>query len=196
MKHFNPSDCQFLRSVLKPKDWPEAVGIEYVFWGRSNVGKSSLLNAVMQRKVLAHVSKTPGRTQSMNFYAISNQVRYVDLPGYGFAKVSRKMQESWHEYVSTYLATRSNIKAVFVLIDSRRDIQESDWEVIDFLTASGVFFECVYTKIDRLTKTQRAALHLLQPDAPFTAYAVSVSTNEGIAALRTHIFYHARGGTA
>ena len=194
MKQFNPSDCQFLRSVLKPKDWPEAAGIEYVFWGRSNVGKSSLLNAVMQRKVMAHVSKTPGRTQSMNFYSISTQVRYVDLPGYGFARVSRKIQDSWHEHVSTYLATRANIKAVFVLIDSRRDIQESDWEVISFLQASGVFFECIYTKIDRLSKTQKEALQLLQPDAPFAAYAVSASTGEGMAALRTHIFYHSRGG--
>ena len=196
MKLFNPSDCRFLCSVLKPKDWPEASKTEYVFWGRSNVGKSSLLNAVMQRKCLAHVSKTPGRTQAINFYAISSTVYYVDLPGYGFARVSQKTQDTWHEYVSTYLATRSNIRTVFILIDSRRDLQESDWEVIAFLRASGVLFECIYTKIDRLSKTQRANLQLLQPNPPFTTHAVSASTGEGIALLRKHIFYHSKGGIA
>lgn len=187
MKRFTPSECQFLRGVLHPKDWPGGGDAEFVFWGRSNVGKSSLLNALTERKNLAHVSKSPGRTQGINFYQILHGLRYVDLPGYGYARVSREAQRVWHQHVSDYLATRSNIQVVFILIDSRRDVQVHDQQVVEFLHECSVSFQFVYTKIDQISQVERCQLSLFESIPAGGVYAVSASTGEGISELRRNI---------
>ncbi|ETZ05436.1 MULTISPECIES: ribosome biogenesis GTP-binding protein YihA/YsxC [Holospora] len=181
-------ECQFLRSVLFSKDWPEISGKEFVFWGKSNVGKSSLLNALMQKKGFAKVSKTPGRTQSINFYQAQKGIRYVDLPGYGYACVPKNLQNIWHQHVVDYLLTRSNLCVVFLLIDSRRDVHFQDLQVIDFLQRSFVPVKCIYTKIDRIISAQRKILSL--KESKTDCFEVSATTREGVLELRSYILNH------
>ncbi|ETZ07743.1 putative GTP-binding protein EngB [Holospora obtusa F1] len=181
----HPSSCQFLCSVLSAKDWPNSIGKEVAFWGKSNVGKSSLLNALMQRKNLAKVSKTPGRTQTINFYQIKNKLRYVDLPGYGYACVSKKIQNVWHQHVLDYLLDRNNLCFVCILVDSKRDIHPQDLQVADFLQKSLVSVQWIYTKIDRISSIQRQNLELNVKKEH--CLEVSALTGQGIVELRSYI---------
>ncbi|PPE03617.1 ribosome biogenesis GTP-binding protein YihA/YsxC [Holospora curviuscula] len=179
------SDCRFLRGVLHPKDWPDVSGKEIAFWGRSNVGKSSLLNALMKRKNLAKVSKTPGRTQSINFYQVQEGVRYVDLPGYGYACVPEVLQNMWHKNVLEYVLTRTSLSLVVILVDSRRDVGPQDIEVMNFLTKSLIPLQCLYTKIDCISSAQRRLLKLNAGEIHHLK--TSTTTGEGVFELRTHI---------
>ncbi len=122
---------------------------EFAFIGRSNVGKSSLLNALAQRKDLARVSKVPGYTKLINFFTINHSWRLVDLPGYGFAHVARENKEKFNEAVNDYLVNRENLKGVFVLIDSRHAPQKIDLEFVHWLGAKSVPLVLVFTKTDK-----------------------------------------------
>lgn len=123
---------------------------EYAFIGRSNVGKSSLINMLCDRKELARVSKKPGKTQMLNFYLINHDWYLVDLPGYGYAKISKKKRQEWRRMVEGYLVKRSMLQCAFVLLDSNIPPQKIDIEFINWLGEARVPFVIVYTKVDRL----------------------------------------------
>lgn len=130
---------------------PEADFPEFAFIGRSNVGKSSLINALVnQRKPLADVSKTPGRTQMINFFRINDSWNLVDLPGYGFAKVSGKKQDKFNEFVSDYLGNRKTLTCVFALIDSRHKPQKLDLQFAQWMMENQIPFVLVFTKADKM----------------------------------------------
>jgi GTP-binding protein len=125
---------------------------EYAFIGRSNVGKSSLINALVNNKKLAKTSSTPGKTQLINHFIINDQWFLVDLPGYGYAKTSKTQRALFHEMISNYLLNRSSLVALFVLIDSRHKLQNIDNEFMIFLAESQIPFVIVFTKTDKLGK--------------------------------------------
>ena len=125
---------------------------EYAFIGRSNVGKSSLINAIVNNKKLAKTSSTPGKTQLINHFIINDQWYLVDLPGYGYAKISKSQRAIFHEMISNYLLNRSSLIALFVLIDSRHKLQKIDNEFMIFLAENQIPFIIVFTKIDKLGK--------------------------------------------
>jgi len=150
-------DVSFLKSAFKVAHYPPEDKPEIAFAGKSNVGKSSLLNVLVNRKKLARTSSTPGRTQALNFFEIKNKNLYmVDLPGYGFASVPLEIKKSWGSMVETYLETRSNLRAVVVIIDIRREPAEGDLNLLDWLDQYGVKSIIVLTKADKLSRTQAA----------------------------------------
>ncbi|MCX8012273.1 MAG: ribosome biogenesis GTP-binding protein YihA/YsxC, partial [Desulfobacterota bacterium] len=113
--------AEFVKSAFKPEDYPRSFLPEVAFAGKSNVGKSSLINTLVNRKNLARISSTPGRTQSINFFCINQKIFLVDLPGYGYAKVPVNIREQWKPLVESYLAYRKNLKLVVVILDGRRE---------------------------------------------------------------------------
>ena len=121
---------------------------EIAFIGKSNVGKSSLINAVTNRKALARVSHTPGRTQQINFFQVGNSFTLVDLPGYGFAKVPHHMRLQWEQLIPYYLIHRTNLKLINLLIDARRGIKQNDQDIIDLLVEHRLPFQIIFTKSD------------------------------------------------
>jgi GTP-binding protein len=127
------------------------------FAGRSNVGKSSLLNVLVNRKSLARTGSTPGRTQALNFFLVDGRFYFVDLPGYGYARVAREVKRSWPHMVETYLRNRPNLKAVVVIVDIRRALGEEDVEFIEWLGQEGKNVILVLTKVDKLTRREREA---------------------------------------
>lgn len=149
MKCIIEKNCFFLKSVFKTMDYPKGNIDEIGFWGRSNVGKSSLLNCLTKTKI-AKTSKTPGRTKSLNFFEVPNKIRLVDFPGYGFAKASKKDKKVWSEVITKYLISRRNLVCIFLLIDSRQGLMKIDLEAIDLLESFGNHFFVVLTKIDKV----------------------------------------------
>ncbi len=146
--------AEFILGMVDLSQLPESDVPEIAFAGRSNVGKSSLLNALTGRKALARTSNTPGRTQQLNFFNVDNQLYLVDMPGYGYAKVSKKMRSSWDSLIFDYLRGRPNLKCVFVLIDSRHGIKESDTMIMEMLDDAAVSYRIVLTKIDKEKNTK------------------------------------------
>lgn len=140
----------FVSSAVDVKKCPAPDRPEYAFIGRSNVGKSSLINMLAGVKGLAKTSSTPGKTQLINHFLINNEWYLVDLPGYGYAKVSRNMRRTWSSFVTKYLNQRPNLVCLFVLIDSRIPFQKLDEEMIQWLGENGVPFCLVYTKTDKV----------------------------------------------
>lgn len=138
---------------------PETNKTEIAFAGKSNVGKSSLINALMNRKAYARTSATPGKTQTINFYNINDMMYLVDLPGYGYAKVSEKEKEQWGKLIERYLNTSKQLKAVFLLIDIRHEPSANDKLMYDWVVAQGYHPIIIATKIDKLKKSQ-VAKHL------------------------------------
>lgn len=147
------NNFEFLASYGTLTQLPETTYPEVAFAGRSNVGKSSLLNKIMQRKSLARVSSTPGKTATVNFYGASN-TRFADLPGYGYAKVGKSEKQRWSELVEGYFSSGRNIKLVVLLIDMRHKPSADDMNMISFLKQSGFRFIVVMTKSDKLNKTE------------------------------------------
>jgi GTP-binding protein len=150
-------EVSFLISAFRQSQYPPADRPEVAFAGRSNVGKSSLINVLLNRKKLARTSATPGRTQSINFFSVDDQFYVVDLPGYGFARVPLKVRAAWGEMVETYLRTRSNLKAVVVIVDIRRGFNPSDLSLLQALERFGKKAIVVLTKADKLSRQQRRA---------------------------------------
>ena len=128
---------------------------EIAFAGRSNVGKSSLINALMNRRNYARVSETPGKTQTINFYHINEEFYYVDLPGYGYAKVSKDFKASWGKMIERYLHSSKDLRAIFLLLDMRRTPSPDDLQMYDWLRGNGYTPYVIVTKADKLKKTQR-----------------------------------------
>ncbi len=150
----NIHDVKFTGSFERESQCPVEIIPEVAFIGRSNVGKSSLINMLCNRKGLAKVSNTPGKTQTINFFRVDNRWNLVDLPGYGYAKISKKMRAKWEKMIERYLLLRPQLMVVFVLIDSRHKLQKIDLEFINWLGERQIPFVIVYTKTDKL-KTKK-----------------------------------------
>ena len=147
-------DCDFLISAAELKQLPPGQLPEIAFAGRSNVGKSSLLNALTGRKTLARTSNTPGRTQQINFFDLGKRLMLADLPGYGYAKVSKSLSRAWNVLIRTYLRGRAPLMRVCLLIDSRHGLKDSDREIMEMLDEAAVTYMVVLTKTDKLKKGQ------------------------------------------
>jgi GTP-binding protein len=150
-------DAAFLKSAFQESQYPPPDKTEVAFAGRSNVGKSSLLNTLVNRKNLARTSSTPGRTQALNFFRVNGRFTFVDLPGYGYARVSLEVKRAWRRMVETYLRHRPNLKAVVVIVDIRRGLEKEERELIEWLGREGKNVVLVLTKIDKLSRRDRAS---------------------------------------
>ena len=154
--------AEFVTSAVKPDQYPPAKYPEMAFAGRSNVGKSSLINTLVNRKRLVKTSSTPGRTQLINFFDINNLITFVDLPGYGYAKVPTAVRKNWGPMIETYLSGRDTLKGVVVILDIRRTPREEEHHLIAWLEHYSIARIMVLTKADKLSKTkqdkQRAAV--------------------------------------
>ena len=149
------SKIDFLLSVHSLKQLPEEGMPEIAFAGKSNVGKSSLMNTLIGRKALVKVSARPGKTQGLNYFQVGNQCYLVDLPGYGYAKVPKGMKDAWQGLISTYLEKRATLKCVVVIIDIRHEAKAHDSQLLDWLREQSIPFLPVYTKIDKLSGSAR-----------------------------------------
>ncbi|MCF6291353.1 MAG: ribosome biogenesis GTP-binding protein YihA/YsxC [Desulfobacterales bacterium] len=147
----NFSDISFVKSVYQVNQLPGDGLPEIAFAGRSNVGKSSLINRLVKRKALVKVSGRPGKTQSLNFFLAGRQLYLVDLPGYGFARVPLKLRSQWQELITRYLETREHLRVVVVIIDIRHSLKELDRQLVGWLRGKRIPFLVVYTKIDKLS---------------------------------------------
>ncbi len=144
----------FIISAVEPSQYPSADLPEIAFAGRSNVGKSSLINMMLNRKNLAKTSGRPGKTQTINFFDIDQRFRVVDLPGYGFARVSKSDKRRWGEYIETYLNTRQNLIEVFLLVDIRHRPNELDKMMYDYIVQAGFSGYVVATKLDKIKNNE------------------------------------------
>jgi len=141
---------EFIGSFEKLEQCPVTSLPEYAFIGRSNVGKSSLINMLMERKEIARISSTPGKTQTINYYLVNENWYLVDLPGYGYAKISKVKRKKWRGMIERYLMHRANLYCVFSLIDSRHSLQANDLEFINWMGSKRIPNVIAYTKIDKL----------------------------------------------
>jgi len=146
--------ASFVISNTDYKKCPEDEKAEYAFIGRSNVGKSSLINALTNNKSLAKTSGKPGKTQLINHFLINKEWYMVDLPGYGYAKTSKSNRAIFHKMISDYLINRKNLISLFVLIDSRHELQDIDSEFMQWLAENEIPFSIIFTKTDKLSKTK------------------------------------------
>lgn len=142
----------FMQSVVDWRKCPPPTMPEYAFIGRSNVGKSSLINMLVNNKKLAKTSSKPGKTQTINHFLINKEWYLVDLPGYGYASISKAMRDKWKKMIDDYLVSRENLQVVFVLIDSRLEPQKIDLEFIAGLGEKGVPFSIIFTKTDKVSQ--------------------------------------------
>lgn len=146
------SSVRFVKSIYHIKDKPFPYYPEFAFVGRSNVGKSSLINSLVKRKKLAHTSNTPGKTRSINYFIVNEKFYLVDLPGYGFAKVSKAERIKWQTMIEQYLTENIDLKYLFVLTDIRHGPQESDLQLIEWLRTHQIPYRIIATKADKLSK--------------------------------------------
>lgn len=150
----NIHNVNFLISAVNPKQYPDTKVPELAFAGRSNVGKSSLINKLLNRKNLARVSQKPGKTATINFYDIDGAINFVDLPGYGFARVSKEEKKKWGTIIETYLNSRENLSQVILLVDSRHTPTEDDRTMMGFIRAVCDRAVVIATKCDKLKKSE------------------------------------------
>ncbi len=155
--------AEFSKTATKPDEWPRGPSLEIAFVGRSNVGKSSMLNALTRRRGLARVSQTPGRTRALQFFDLAvrptpnarpRQLRFCDLPGYGYAKVSKAERDRWAAMIEDYLRTRDVLRAVVLIVDARHPPSESDHDALAFLREGGRLVIVSATKTDKIAKTR------------------------------------------
>jgi GTP-binding protein len=187
--HLFKGTCDFFWGAASLDQLPPIDRSEIAFAGRSNVGKSSLINALTGRKALARTSQTPGRTQQLNFFNLGDRLTLVDMPGYGYAKVSKTQKAQWQDLIFGYLRGRPSLRCVFVLVDSRHGLKEVDHEIMDMLDRAAVSYRVVLTKTDKteeadeMVETVRAGLkkHIAaHPDIALT----SAEEKIGIAELQ------------
>jgi GTP-binding protein len=186
--------CDFVKGVVALDGLPPADRLEVAFAGRSNVGKSSLINALTNRKGLARASNTPGRTQEINFFALGPATYLVDLPGYGFAEAPKPVVERWQELLRAYLAGRQTLRRAFLLLDARHGVKAVDEEIMSLLDRAAVTFQAVLTKADKPSARDLAATlaavgsALGRHPAAFPEIAVtSAETGTGLETLRAII---------
>jgi len=186
--------CDFVWGSTSAENLPPQQQSEVAFVGRSNAGKSSLVNALTGRKSLARVSQTPGATRQINFFNLAGRLMLVDLPGYGFAKRSRSEAESWQEMIFSYLRGRSRLRRVALLIDARRGVLESDSQVMELLDRAAVSYVLVLTKADELKTGEQpkvleaAAIEATKHTAALAQVQLtSALTGTGIPELRAHL---------
>lgn len=191
MSNIFQSECEFKAGATGIEAFPPAFLPEIAFVGRSNVGKSSLLNMITGRRSLARTSKTPGCTRQANFFSLGGRIMIVDLPGYGFAKVSKKERKGWESLISGYLYGRATLSCVFVLLDSRHELKDSDRDMMSMLDDAGVSYRAILTKADktpavRLDKWREeiAALGVTHTALHPEAIATSAVDKTGIKTLR------------
>ncbi len=151
-------ECEFLKGVVNIEGLPVDDRVEVAFAGRSNVGKSSLINALLDRKSLARTSNTPGRTREINFFTLGEKLYVVDMPGYGYAKASRSLVEGWNRLIHKYLRGRATLSRVFLLVDSRHGIKNNDREIMEMLDEAAVSYQIVLTKLDKLKKAEQESI--------------------------------------
>lgn len=188
--------CRFLLGVADPAGLPPAGTGEVAFAGRSNVGKSSLVNALTGRKTLARTSNTPGRTQQLNYFALGEPAALllVDLPGYGYAKTARTKVEAWTALILDYLRGRPTLKRVMLLVDARHGLKANDTEIMTLLDEAAVSYQLVLTKLDKLKPGERGA-RLTETESQArthgachpTVHATSAEKSWGLEALRAEI---------
>lgn len=147
--------AEFVVSATQPGNYPPEELPEIAFAGRSNVGKSTLINKLVNRKHLVKTSSTPGRTQLLNFFNINNEFVFVDLPGYGYAKVPERVKKDWGKMIETYLSSRSTLKAVVLILDIRRNPGEEEHSFLSWLHQQGIPAVLILTKADKLSKTKQ-----------------------------------------
>ena len=150
------TSAEFVTSATKPSQYPSALLPEIAFAGRSNVGKSSLINTLVNRKRLVKTSSTPGRTRLINFFDINQQIGFVDLPGYGYAKVPESVKKTWGPMIETYLSTRKALKGVIVILDIRRTPRQEEFDLLSWLQHYSIPGILVLTKTDKLSKSKQA----------------------------------------
>lgn len=183
--------CDFVMGVAKLEQLPAASMPEVAFAGRSNVGKSSLVNTLTGRNTLARTSNTPGRTQELNYFNLGGQIFMVDMPGYGYAKVSKEKRSDWDNLIRDYLRGRPSLRCVFILVDARHGLKESDIGIMEMLDETAVSYRIIMTKCDKAHPTEQKILRtkieaLLKKHAagyPEIHFTSSVK-DEGIAELR------------
>ncbi len=188
---------RFVLGVAAMDGLPAAEGVEFAFAGRSNVGKSSLINALVGHSGLARTSNTPGRTRELNFFTpedVATGLHLVDMPGYGYARVSKTESDAWTRLVFAYLRGRPNLRRVYVLVDSRHGLKDNDLAALDLLDKAAVSYQIVLTKADKpkpaeLAKVEAAVTLALRkrPAAHPAVLATSAETGVGIEALRAEI---------
>lgn len=195
-------EAVFMRGVVDMAGLPHADTLEIAFAGRSNVGKSSLINALTGRKSLARMSHTPGRTQELNFFDLEGRLRFVDMPGYGYAAAPEKKVKAWTQLIKTYLRGRVNLARVYLLIDGRHGIKDVDKDILNLLDASAVSYQIILTKNDAVKKEELekriAETHkqlLKRPAAYPDIITTSSREAEGVPELRAAIarLLHERG---
>lgn len=152
MAHF--PTAEFILSAWQPAQFPPDAGAEVAFVGRSNSGKSSALNAITGRRDLARTSKTPGRTQLINFFALKEGQRLVDLPGYGYAKVPAEMSNHWRELMTRYVEKRASLAGLVVVMDARRPLTDFDWEMLTWAREQDLATHLLLTKADKLSRSE------------------------------------------
>lgn len=182
------TSAEFIKSTLEPIQYPQDGRPEIAFVGRSNVGKSSLLNKLLGRKGLAKTSGTPGKTQTLNFFEINRAFYFVDLPGYGYAKVPKTLKEQWNRVMFAYLQEREPLRLVVSLMDSRHKPSDNDLQMLELLEAAEVPTVIVATKVDKLKKLERernlATMHEhLELDEESMILPFSSETGEGVRPL-------------
>ena len=187
-------ECRFIVGSVDTQALPPVEGEEVAFAGRSNVGKSSLVNALTGRRTLARASHTPGRTRQLNFFALGHYLTLVDLPGYGYAKAPKGEVRRWNQLIYDYLRGRPELRRVLLLIDVRHGIKPSDAQVMDLLDSVAVSYQVVLTKCDELTAAKVAAARAaLAPvlarrrAAHPSVHATSAAQGLGIAELRAEL---------
>jgi GTP-binding protein len=182
---------EFYRAAYKPADFPNDQRPQFAMVGRSNVGKSSLINSILRRKAVARVSQTPGKTQAIQFYLVNERFHLVDLPGYGYAKVSKEVKRSWGELVRSYLDSADQLRSIFLLLDARRTPSEDDRQMHEWTRAKGIDERIVLTKSDKLSNNElarsQAAIASDLGIGVDEMIACSIVTKQGIESLRREI---------
>jgi len=186
--------CDFIWGATSVDNLPPAKLPEIAFVGRSNAGKSSLLNALTGRKTLARVSHTPGRTRQINFFDLGGKIVLADLPGYGYAKASKSLADEWQNLIFSYLRGRAALRRVALLVDARRGVMETDREAMKLLDQAAVSYVLVLTKTDQLKAAERAGVEadIAGEAKRHTAaypeiFATSALKNLGLDAIRAHL---------
>lgn len=180
------SHLEFRYAVHQLGDMPPDQGAEVAFAGRSNAGKSTAINAIANRRKLAFVSKTPGRTQAINFFDMGNQCSLVDLPGYGYAKVPRAEQARWDELIGTYISNRNSLILLIIIVDIRRGLTTLDQQMLAWIAPTNKPVHVLLTKADKLTRQEAAAVlqrteaELARHPGEATAQIFSGTTKTGV----------------